>query len=82
MRNSCVKPVEIGKVGGGNEQIFCTALTHIYPPLCAKLVSSTHQDPHQSSLFPQAKVVDFNLLSGLFSPQSTRPINTITIHIN
>ena len=82
MRKSCVKPVEILFMGRGNEQILCTFSTTTKPLIRVKTAVYTHLNLKLTPIFPQAKRQILTLLQSLFSPQSTIPINTITIHIN
>src|SRR5687768_7748973 len=82
MRKSCVKPVEIGIRYRGNEQVLCTlpATAKVYTRV--QTAAYTQLSLKQSANFPQAKNHIQTLLQSMFSPQSTPPINTITIHIN
>lgn len=85
MRNlctHCVKPVEISFQTRGNEHIFIHGTTPQLQPNRVKPHVFTRPTNNLSNLFPQPKTAFSNLLHDPFSPQSTVPIKTITIHIN
>lgn len=82
MRKSCAQLVEIHPWARGNEQILCTTTTPTHPYPRVQTPTSTQLNPTITPIFPQPKRHILTLLQSLFSPQSTAPINTITIHIN
>lgn len=82
MRKRCAKLVEILFLNSGCEHKLCTILYGARQPRRAKNTFFPQFIRSQSQARPQAIQAFFNPLMTDFSPQSTMPINTITIHIN
>lgn len=82
MRKTCGQPWEIPKTGCGIEHKLCTK-TRARRGTMRTTSTVFAQVMHGASTgCPQPKTLPFSLFSIRFSPLSTRPINTITIHIN
>ncbi len=82
MRKSCGQRVEIALLGCGTEHNLCTLGPPALKPHSAELTEFPQFIRTICTVLSQPNKALFNLLLSTFSPQSTMPINTITIHIN
>jgi hypothetical protein len=82
MCNNCVQLVKMEGLHRGNNHKSSHSLVCTEQALCAKAPVFTQFFHTQAHVFPQPKTRFLNLLQTTFSPLSTPPTNTITIHIN
>ncbi len=82
LRITCGNRVGIATKTSGNEHIFVHSLSPHQSQPSAKPTTYAQKAHQQSPTFPQPKTDLLDLLHNHLSPQSTVPINTITIHIN
>jgi hypothetical protein len=80
MRKSCAKTMGISTKNSGNEQILYTPRPTAQQPGRVKSRFLPQLLHSQAATLPQPKTAFSALLNFNLSPQSTAPINTITIH--